>query len=227
VAYAARRGGKAFVMRDHLPVGSPRFDEVKWLTFSADGQQLAFVGVRERRSRVVLSGRAGPVFDEAGGLRFGASGQLFYLAWTRSVRPGWVVPSHTWYLVRGSRKSPPWDDIGYPRIIAGNPDVNFVLSPKGKRFAYRARKGLPWHLVVDGKVSGEYARVRIPVFGPRGKHLACRVERNRRAYLWIDGKEHGPFAWIRPPRFIDNGNRLAFTAMRGRELWWRVVVFSR
>ena len=82
-------------------------------------------------------------------------------------------------------ESTPYDLIG-----------SLTFSPDGRRFAFTAKEGKTWCMVIDGvakkrydSINEEYWTKQQAVFSEDGKHLAYRVTRGGKELLIIDGRE--------------------------------------
>jgi hypothetical protein len=162
VAYVANLerqvGGRAMVVRDGA--SGDAWDDVRDLTFSADGTHLAFEAERGHDHLVVVDGEPGPAFADVGSLRFGEHGTIYYEA--RGDR--------AWCIVQGTTPSC-FDDVGVPGMIAGDDPLNFTLDPTGRHVAFRAAKDGHWMIVVDGAENPAADELWPPIFSADGTQV--------------------------------------------------------
>jgi len=89
------------------------------------------------------------------------------------------------FVVLDGTESQPYDVIG-----------TLTFSPDGRRFAYTAKIGKTWRMVIDGvaktpydSITKDYWTQQQAVFSADGKHLAYRVTSHGKERLIIDGRE--------------------------------------
>lgn len=73
---------------------------------------------------------------------------------------------------------PKYDKIVFPKF-----------SPDGKHFAYTARSGEKWFMVLDGKEGSGYDRLSGLTFSQDGNHSAYAATSENQTFMMIDGKE--------------------------------------
>jgi hypothetical protein len=105
LAYTAQKDSATFVVADGQP--GERFDDVGWVRFSDDGTTLAYWAKAKGQWFVVVNGVRKPVDVAAslvGNLILGGPGDRTPVF---SMREG-----DRWFLVLGTRKAGPYDEIG-------------------------------------------------------------------------------------------------------------------
>ena len=178
VAYLARRGGQWLMVRDGRAGAAFHGVFRRTLVYSADSQHLACaVMAGPGKSRVILDGKPGPIYQQVAALTFGPRGRLAYIG--RHEGRAHMVLNHA--------QGPPYDE------------VSEVALGRGGRVAYLARRLRSWVAVVDGVEGKPYEVVAGLVLGPGGKHLAYAASQNERAFVVRDGVEGPRLDGIRVP----------------------------
>jgi WD40 repeat protein len=96
-------------------------------------------------------------------------------------------------------------------------------------YAYAARNGKSWFVVVNGIEGPVYDRVVDPIFSPDGKYLVYRARRDgKRFVVTADGKngtvikEHTSFEQVLDVTFTPDGRSIAYGVKAGQKLIWKV-----
>jgi hypothetical protein len=172
------------------------------LTFSADGQHIAYPARRGKGWLVVLDDAEGPAWDGIGELRFAPDGGLVYAA-ERNAR---------WRVVENGVEDPPVDALLKDSL---------QFSSNG-RLAYAIEDGNERRVIADRKPQPPYDGIGRLSFNASGEHLAY-VARLADAVLLIrDGVESPPWEAIRDYALAPKGERFAYLARMGKE-WFAVV----
>jgi hypothetical protein len=217
-AYSAQLVGRWTLVTDGHPGES--YDEVGPPIFSPDGSRLLFVARRDKRWSVVVDGSPGPEFQDLKLMpSFSPDGRrVAYLGRRRgrgllgAVAPRWVAVVDGRELALGE-----WDDVG----------SEVTYSPDSAHFAFAARRGRTWSVVVDGQPGRSFDE---PVGPPRWGTTG------RLAYVAVDGPDttvvcdEKPGPWctgILQPRpgpfwFSPSGRHLAWIGKY--EGAWRPIV---
>jgi Tol biopolymer transport system component len=110
-------------------------------------------------------------------------------------------------------------EVSLGKIHPGIIVESLTVSPDGKHFAYVARRGGKWFVVVDGKEGKEYDEIGegTPIFSPDSKHFAYVARRGGRWFVVVDGKEGKEYDGIGKGTlvFSPDSKHLAYEAMRG------------
>ncbi len=191
------------------------------------GEHVAFAARVDKRWRVVVDGRQGPLWDEIGGIELTPSGTAVYLA----------ANAGGWHVVIGDKVGPRFDAIlaGTLRIVNGHvayagrhrgnvqvvhdgvlhPAFDGVgqleLSADGSRSIYAARRGEAAHVVVDRAVEPAWGAVSRLTLGP-GDHWAYAASEGDGWRLVVDDKVGPVVDVIRSITFREDGEHVAWTA---------------
>lgn len=104
----------------------------------------------------------------------GQSEDDLHVAWAQLTEDDKLI-----VVVDGKSDSVKYDDVS-----------SIVLSPKGERVAYPVRKGLDWHMVLDGNEGPDYDGINLNclTFSPDGKRFAYGARKGDRWFVVLDGK---------------------------------------
>lgn len=94
-------------------------------------------------------------------------------------------------------------------------DSTLLFSPDSKHFAYAAKAGDRWQLVVDDKADPAYDGVGAPVFSRDSQHVIYSARQGGRNFIVVDGKPQQNFDGIGETAVSSDGKRLAYIAMQG------------
>ena len=106
--------------------------------------------------------------------------------------------------------------------------VNLVYSKDARFYAYAARKGRNWFVVVNGKEGPAFDRVVTPLFSPDSKYLVYRARKNGKRFVVIadiSGKTiqlHPAYEQVHQTVFTPDGKPVAYGVKDGRRLIWKV-----
>ena len=176
LAYSVRKGGKSIIVMDGRPgtefdwVGpvyfSPdskrfayeaesgknqcpvidnqvgrKYDEVNCFVFSPDSRRVAYLAKEDGSWMVVTDHQAGPRFDDIkAGPTFTSDSRHILYAGRKFDK---------WHMVFDDQVGPEFDDIWFSSLNCS------PLSPDGKHWAYGARTGRKWVIMVDGRQAAE------------------------------------------------------------------------
>jgi hypothetical protein len=165
----------------------------KSLTFSADGQHVAWAGLVRGKSVVVVDGEPGPAWDGVGALAFAGDRPVY------SARRGQDV-----FLVDGGATGRAWR-----RVVS--------VVTHGARVAYAAQdRGGTWFVIADGVAFAAAERPRAITFSRDGKRLAW-IDGARAV---VDGAVVASALAIGSVSFRDDGEPIYSERIAGG---WRVV----
>jgi len=151
--YSARQGKKDVLVRDGQEVGT--YDFLEETAFSADGNHLAYVVGEGERPKEPWHSKVTTRLELVGA------------ALAQDIHPrvhATIVDKGKRHVVLDGKEGPQYDFI-----------TSLTFSSDGQRFAYKARRGRKWLVVIDGR---EDQRVfdyftRKPIhFSPDGKRVA-------------------------------------------------------
>lgn len=236
VAYGAGEQSKAFVVLDGKR--SESFDSIGEMAFNSGGTSFGFIGKIGEDAFVVVDGKRSEACQSVEELRMVGS-EPVYVADRKGVRAVfkgstcieevrqagdlrisengrvYAYCAHKTKLAHvavGEKKSEEFDEVGPP-----------VLSRDGARFAFSARSGQKWLLVVDGRRVEEegFYRDGMPSFSPDGKifaYVAGKLTEKKlmHAVPVIDGVKGEEFSdLLGPVQFAPDGRTPAFVALTG------------
>jgi len=228
VAYAAREGGKWFVVVDGKEEKS--YDDINALTliFSPDSHRVAYVvGVGAKQS-VVVGGKEEKPYDWIGDLLFSPdSRRVAYWAGVGGKR----------LVVVDDKEGKPYDGVAQGEGPYFLPDSSWValtyrsvlFSPDSRRLAYSATLGPNGFAVVDGKEQKPYGNIYDgPIFSPDSRRVMYMAYSpgggpNYKVVV-VDGKEEKHYDGIGEGslQFSPNSRRVAYCAKAGAR-WFAVV----
>ena len=183
------------------------------LTFSPDGNRLAFVIAEGEKFRVVVDGEPTPLYDAIGTLRFGAEGQR--LAYVGRI-------GEQQYLVLDDQRLGPFDLI-----------ADFTLGPNGRVGILVRDDG--WRAVIDGQKSEAFGNLGSIQFSQGGQY-AYAAERGGNWFIIRDGMQSLAFSSVGQLAFAgeslfyeaswDSDTFVVADTLRGRSLKWvgRLIV---
>lgn len=195
------------------PVGDGAgYDAVTNVTYASAGDNLAYYGTRGGKNYLVTNGR-----EEA--LPPGN------LPWAPLIpsRDGVVAA----FVDNGTgislhRASSAGDDAAYEEI------GDRAISRKGDLFAYAARRGTSWFVVVNGKEGAPFDKVVSPAFSPDNRFLVYRARKDGKRFMVVSDrtgkvlKQHQSYEMVFPPVFTSDGKSVAYGVKDGQQLVWKV-----
>ena len=190
----------------HVVIGTelgPAYTTLGYL--QVGGARVGYSAIDATGSYAFVGRAAGRRYDTVGDIRMGSTGLLGY----EGGRAG------KFYAVIGAREEGPYDRVMY-----------FAFA--GEHYAYDARIGERWFVVVDGKRGQDFPWVAgEPVFSSDGTHVAYvaspKEDDHNPALLVRDGRAGTTWDDIAFPTWSHDGAHLAYSA-RGADRKYRVVV---
>jgi hypothetical protein len=180
------------------------YQRINKLCLSADGSVAAYAAKRKSKKTrfcVVVNGKAGPNFLEAGDVVISPSGQCAY--W------GMGQGKHS-LMVDGA-------EAAVHKNISG-----LVYSDDGETLGYFIIEGEQWRCVVGGETGPTFDwMTSLHLAGGRVGYAAARGERGARRWLAVvDGEEHGDHDNVDEVAVAATGERWAYRAEENKK--WRV-----
>ena len=176
LAFDVNRGGSPGVLIGTLaPTGAWKTEEagagyqfIGDIVFDPSGRRLAFIGVKEKKNRLVVDGREGPPHDAVWYPKFSPDGtRVAYVARTGKL----------WTLVLDGREgSSAYDSI-----------MEHHFSADGKHHAFIAQRERKMLVSLDGKDGKAYDAVNALAVRPDGRQVAFRASEGGANYLVFEG----------------------------------------
>lgn len=97
---------------------------------------------------------------------------------------------------------------------------SLVMSPDGRRFAYAARRGRSWSVVVDEDVGPAWSGIGEIVFSDDGRHVSYSAQRGRDWFVVHDTSAGPPFdAILSGSITVSPAGRMAYAGQRGDSVY--------
>jgi len=216
IAFAARQG-------DHwiVKVGdqsSVPFHQIGLgVVFSPQGNQVAFAARQGDRWSMHVGDKTGEPFEQIRGFPvFSPDGALVAYP---------VFDGVTERVVVGDRKEPGFDGVSDPAFSRDGTKLAYAVHVGGKKPGESHWSGGTECVIVDGKKGPLFSWIRPPIyFSPDASDVAYVAKVGEKYVVAIGDRKSEKFDYIGGDlQFSPDGKRLAFGALRGRELWWRVM----
>ncbi|MDP2156117.1 MAG: hypothetical protein Q8K68_00210, partial [Nitrospirota bacterium] len=219
IAAISEIGGKQRVVR--LSFDQPAslkegasFDTVSNIVFGSDDASVAYLGVRGEKRFLVVNDREDPLPDGN-------------MPWSPVIRPdrkgaGLLISSTKGFFLYQAFSQGAAAETIYEEA------ADLTYSNDGNGYAFAARKGDAWLVVVSGKEGPAFDRVVSPVFSPEGKSLVYRARKDGKRFMVIadaNGKvirQHPAYEQVFQPVFTADGKSVAYGVKDGNKLIWKV-----
>ena len=190
------------------------FDRITSPIFSDDDSALAYIGERSGIKYVALNDKELPlpVGEVQGQLVVRPDGQEVGVI---IAADGKSVLHHVFTNGKGKEQS--YDEC-----------AELAYSKDGKHYAYAARRGERWFVVVDGKEGPPYDRVVSPMFTPDNGRVVYRARGDGKRFVVVAelaGKivrQHTSYEKVFPVTFTADGKGVAYGVQQGNKLIWKV-----
>lgn len=190
------------------------YDLVDKLTLSDDGKSLVYCVERGKERLIVFDGKEEPLPD----------GRLRELPVIRPDRKGvgilFVTIDRRFFLhqsfVNRKERGKIYDEA-YGLTYANN-----------GAYAYAARKGNNWFVVVNGAEGPAYEQVIAPLFNPDGKRIVYRAKKDGKRFVVVADsrgktiRQHPAYDEVFDATFSADGNSVAYGVRDGKRLIWKV-----
>ncbi|TAL26141.1 MAG: hypothetical protein EPN94_03770 [Nitrospirae bacterium] len=106
--------------------------------------------------------------------------------------------------------------------------AGLVYNRDGSIYAYVARTGQGWFVVVNGEEGPVFDRVVTPVFSPDGKLLVYRARKDGKRFVVVADtkgktiKQHPAYEQVFQPVFTPDGKSVGYGVKDGQKLIWKV-----
>lgn len=193
----------------------PLYDLIEKLTFSDDGNSIVYCALKDGKRLIVFDNRE-EIFPK---------GHVPQLPVVRPDKKG-VGVILEWQgryfmhqaFIKTKEKPRMYDEAG-----------DLVYSNDSSSYAYVARKGDEWFVVLNGEEGPTFDRVVTPLFSPDGRYLIYRArEAGRRFVVIADAKtgktirQSQSYEMVFPVTFTDDGKSIAYGVKDGQKLVWKV-----
>lgn len=203
IVYAAKRGGRAFLVVNGAEQRRHHSGKVFNLGLSPDGKHTAFTTNTNSRWVVVVDG------EESGG------------KWDDTRKPEFSPDSkHTAYIgERLERKNKmsihillDGKDVGqYEQAI----DLKF--SPDSDHLRYLAQQNSECFAVIDGLEKRHYKGIGLLTFSPSNARVAYVAQEDNKRFLVVDDVPQEKYSGVGLPAFSPDSKRIAYEAYLGAE----------
>ncbi len=190
------------------------YDIVGNLTFSPDGKNLAYIGIRGGKRFIVLNSKenALPEGNIPFGLQIFPNGQG--VACLLATQGGFRVHQAFSSILLPQQ---PYDEA-----------EGLVVSPDSRRVAFAARRGDSWFIIENGVEGPVFDRAVSPKYSPDGSMLVYRVRKDNKRFVVVTNlkgqiiKQFQPYEMIQEPVFSSDGKVVAYGVKDGDSLIWKV-----
>jgi hypothetical protein len=105
--------------------------------------------------------------------------------------------------------------------------ANLTYSKDGS-YAYAARNGKNWFIVVNGTEGAVFDRVVEPLFSLDGRYVVYRARKDGQRFVVVANtigktiRQHQSYELVFAPIFTADNRSVAYGVKDGKELWWKV-----
>ena len=191
----------------------PLYDVIENLVLSDDGMSMSYCALRDRKRLIILDSR-----EEA--LPDGRAPELPAIRPDKKGVGVLLISQDRFFLhqafLNSKEKGKMYDEA-----------ANLTYSRDG-HYAYAARKGQDWLVVVNGKEGPAFDRVVLPVFSPDGKLVLYRARKDGKRFLVVADtagktiKQQPAYEQVFQPVFTGDGKSVAYGVKDGNKLIWKV-----
>ncbi len=192
----------------------PLYDVIEQLTLSDDGRSISYCALKggsrliklDDREELLPAGRA----PELPVIRPDKKGVGILLAENNRI-------SLHHCFINGREKGKIYDEAS--TLTYGNDGS----------YAYAARTGKNWFVVVNGNEGPAFDKVVEPLFSPDGKHVAYRARKDGKRFVVLADTlaktvaAHPPYEQVSRVKFTADGKSIAYGVKDGNRLAWKVA----
>lgn len=189
------------------------YDTISNLTFGPDNVSIAYAAVKGEDLFVILNGREELLTDGGMAAQPVVRQDLKGVATVMIKSRVWV---HKAFYSDGIKEKE-YDEAEF-----------LSYSGDSRLYAYAARSGENWFLVVNGKEGPAFDRVVTPLFSPDSKYIIYRARKDGKRFVVVadaNGKvvsQHPAYEQVFQPVFTSDGKSIAYGVKDGQKLIWKV-----
>lgn len=190
------------------------YDVVEKLAVGDDGESVTYCALKDGKRLAVLNGKEESI----------PKGLLLEMPVIRPDKKGvgaLLVAQKQFFFhqsfFNSTEKSALYDEAAH-----------LTYSKDGRFYAYAARKGKNWFVVVNGKEGPAFDKVVVPLFSPDGKFLVYRARKDGKRFAVVadtNGKtirQHPAYEQVLDLQFTADGKSVAYGVKDGKQLIWKV-----
>lgn len=191
------------------------YDLIEKLTFSDDGDSIVYCALKDGKRLIVFDGREEIL----------PKGHLPQLPVVRPDKKGVGVilewQNHYFLhqaFLKNKEKFKRYDEA-----------QDLVYSKDSRSYAYAARRGNDWFIVLNGKELPAFDRVVTPLFSPDNRYLVYRARKEGKRFVVLaDAKtgktirQYPSYEQVFPVVFTEDGKSIAYGVKDGNKLVWKV-----
>lgn len=193
------------------------FDDLSNMVFGDDGESVAYLGVREGKRFLVVNGGEEPLPDEGA------------IPWPPVIRPGsngagiLISGSRGFYLYQSSLQRTAAEDAS---ADVYDEAADLAYNSDGSSYAFSARTGTNWFVVVNGQKGPKFDRVVTPQFSPDGSKLVYRARKHGKRFVVVADsrrtiiRQFPSYDQVFPVVFTSDGKFVCYGVKDGRKLMW-------
>jgi Tol biopolymer transport system component len=191
-------------------------DDVKQLTWSADGKALAYVASKDGTSQIVLNKKSDIL-------------PLGEYPWPFAIRPDNAAVG---IFVANSKANTAYLHQAFvskgQKNTVYKEGAHLAFSKDGKHYAFVGIKNEKFMIVVDGKECPIYDRVTTPTFSPDNRFLVYRARQDNKRFVVIADlngktiKELPRYERVFDTTFTKDGQSVAYGVKDGNQIAWKV-----
>ena len=192
----------------------PLYDLIEQLTLSDDGESITYCALRGRKRLLVMNDKEESlpkgVLPELPVIRPDKKGVGLLLGYQHRIS------LHQGFF-NSKEKGNKYDEA-----------ADLAYSKDSRHYAYAARKGEHWFVVVNGKEGPAFDRVVTPVFSPDSTYLIYRARKDGKRFIIVADtngrtiKQHPSYEQVFQPVFTADGKSVAYGVKEGNKLIWKV-----